>query len=99
MLELQGLPRIPNFQHFFLRFHCLVFNFILFFIAMEGLEVYDVVEDVEIEVNEVIEDNILDNEDIDIDYDVLIDEDVVDGNVQEFGDVNSLEGDTHLHLS
>lgn len=48
---------------------------------MEGTEGYDVVDDLEVELNEVIEDNILDNEDIDIDYDVFIDEDVVDGNV------------------
>jgi hypothetical protein len=34
---------------------------------MEGSEAYDVVEDVEVEMNEVIEENILDNEDIDID--------------------------------
>jgi hypothetical protein len=66
---------------------------------MEGSEAYDVVEDVEVEINEVIEENILDNEDIDIDYDVFIDEDVVEGNVQELGDVSSPEGDTHLHLS
>ena len=66
---------------------------------MEGTKGYDVVEDVEVEMNEVIEDNILDNEDIDIDYDVFIDEDVVDGNVQELGDVSSPEGDTHLQIS
>jgi hypothetical protein len=36
---------------------------------MKGSEAYDVVEDVEVEMNEVNEDNILDNEDIDIDYD------------------------------
>jgi hypothetical protein len=66
---------------------------------MKGSEAYDVVEDEELEMNEVIEDNILANEDIDIDYDVFIDEDVVDGNVQELGDVISPEGDTHLHLS
>jgi hypothetical protein len=36
---------------------------------MEALEAYDVVEDVEVEMNEVNEDNILHNEDIDIDYD------------------------------
>ena len=65
---------------------------------MEGSEAYDD-DDVELELNEVIEDNILDNEDIDIDYDVFIDEEVVDGNVQELGDVSSPEGDTHLHLS
>ena len=65
---------------------------------MEGSEAYDD-DDVELELNEVIEDNILDNEDIDIDYDVFIDEEVVDGNVQELGDVGSPEGDTHLHLS
>ena len=40
---------------------------------MEGSEAYDD-DDVELELNEVIEDNILDNEDIDIDYDVFIDE-------------------------
>ena len=66
---------------------------------MEGSEAYDIVEDVEVEMNEVIEDHILDNEDIDIDYDVFIDEDVVDGNVQEFGDVSSPYNDIHLHLS
>ena len=65
---------------------------------MEGSETYDIVEDVKLELNEIIEDNILDNEDIDIDYDVFIDEDVIDGHVQEFGDVNSPEGDTQLHL-
>ena len=53
----------------------------------------------QVELNEVIEDNIFDNEDIDIDYDVFIDEDVVDGNVQELGDVSSSKGDTRLHLS
>lgn len=37
-------------------------------------------------MNEIIEDNILDNKDIDIDYDVFIDEDVVDCNVLELGD-------------
>ena len=66
---------------------------------MEGLHAYDVVEDVEVEINEVIEDNNLDNEDIDVDYDVFIHEDVIDGNVQELGDVSSPEGDTHLQLS
>jgi hypothetical protein len=66
---------------------------------LEGLEAYDVVEDLEVEMNEVIEDHILDNKDIDIDYDVFIDEDVVDINVKELGDVSSPEGDTHLHLS
>ena len=66
---------------------------------MEGSEAYDDVEDVGIKMNEVIENNVLDNEDIDIDYDVFIDEDVVDGNVQELGDVSSPEGDTRLHLS
>jgi hypothetical protein len=35
----------------------------------------------------------------DIDYNVFIDEDVVDGNVQELGDVSSPEGDIRLHLS
>ena len=49
--------------------------------------------------NEIIEDNILDNEDTDIDYDVFINKDVIDGHVQELGDVNSPEGDTQLHLS
>ena len=33
---------------------------------MEGTEGYDVVDDLEVELNEVIEDNILDNEDIDM---------------------------------
>ena len=57
---------------------------------MEGLEAYDdVEEDAGIKMNGVIENNILDNEDIDIDYDVFIDEDVVDGNVQELGDFSS----------
>ena len=66
---------------------------------MEGLEAYDVVEDVELEMNEVIEDNVFDNEVIDVDYDVFIGEDVVDGNVQELEDVINPEGNTHLHLS
>ena len=65
---------------------------------MEGLVDYDVVEDIGLEINEVFE-NILDNEDIDIDYNVFIDEDVVDGNVQELGEVSSPEGDTHLSLT
>ena len=50
-------------------------------------------------MNEAIEDDILDNKDIDIDYDVFIDEDVVVGNVPELGDVSSPEGNTHLHFS
>ena len=50
-------------------------------------------------MNEVIDNNVLDNEDIDVDYDVFIHEDDFDGNVQELGDVNSQEGDTHLQLS
>ena len=58
---------------------------------MEGLEAYDVVEDIEVEIIEVIEDNMLDNEDIDMDYNVFIDDDIVEGNVQELGDVNSPE--------
>lgn len=66
---------------------------------MEGTEGYDVVDDLEVELNEVIEDNILDNEDIDIDYDVFIDEDVVDGNVLEVGDVSSPESDTNPRIS
>ena len=66
---------------------------------MEGLVGYDVVEDIDVEMNEVIEETILDIEDIDIDYDVFIDEDVVEGNVQELGDVSSPEGDTHLSLT
>ena len=36
---------------------------------MKGSQAYDVVEDVEVEMKEVNEDNILDDEDIDIDYD------------------------------
>jgi uncharacterized protein YpmS len=45
---------------------------------MEGSEAYNVVEDVEVELNEVIEDYIFDNEDIDIDYDVFIDKNVIE---------------------
>ena len=66
---------------------------------MKGLVGYDVVEDIDVEMNEVIEETILYNEDIDIDYDVFIDEDVVDSNVQELGDVSSPEGDTQLPLT
>ena len=69
---------------------------------MEASKAYDVVEDVEVEVNQIIEDNILGNEDIDIDYDVFIDEDVVDCNAQEFRNLSSPEppeGSTHLNLS
>jgi hypothetical protein len=66
---------------------------------MEGTEGYDVVDDLEVELNEVIEDNILDNEDIDVDYDVFIDKDVVDGNVLEVGDVSSPESDTNPRIS
>ena len=66
---------------------------------MEGLVGYDVVKDIDVDMNEVIEETILDNEDIDIDYDVFIDEDVVEGNVQELGDVSSPEGGTHLPLT
>lgn len=40
-----------------------------------------------------------DNEDIDINYDVFKDEDVVEGNVQEFGIVNSQKGLSHHHPS
>ena len=76
-----------------------MFGVHILFIAMEGSKAYDVVEDIEVEMNEIIEDNILDNEGSDIDYDVFIDEDVVDGNVQEFRNVNSLEGGTHRDLS
>jgi hypothetical protein len=36
---------------------------------MEGSKAYNVIEDAEVEMNEVNEDNILNNEDIDIDYD------------------------------
>ena len=51
---------------------------------MEGTEGHDVVDDIELELSEVVEDNVFDNEDIDIDYDV------VDGNFQELGDVGTL---------
>ena len=72
---------------------------LLSFLATEGTEGYDVVEDLEVELNEVIEDNVLDNEGIDIDYDVFIDEDVVDGNVLEVGDVSSPESDINPRIS
>lgn len=45
-----------------MRSHCLVFSF--FFVAMEGYEAYDVVEDIGIDLNEVIEGDILDDEDM-----------------------------------
>ena len=65
---------------------------------MEGLKAYNIVDDMKIKMNEVIKDNILDNKDIDINYDVFIDEHVGDGNVQELGDVSSLEGEIHPHF-
>ena len=59
----------------------------------------DVVDDMEVEMNEVIKDNILGNENVNIDYDVFIDEDDVNGIVLELGDVSSPESDTNPRLS
>lgn len=50
---------------------------------MEGLEAYDVVKDLEVEINKVIEDVILDGKNIDRNYNIFINEDIVEGNVQE----------------
>ena len=66
---------------------------------MEGILGYDVVYNIEVEMNKVIKDNILCNEIGNIDYDIFIDEDVVDGNVLELGDVSSPESDTNPRLS
>ena len=66
---------------------------------MEGILGYDVVYNIEVEMNKVIKDNILCNEIGNIDYDIFIDEDVVDGNVLELGDVSSPESDTNQRLS
>ena len=46
-------------------------------------------------MNEVIEDDILDKDDIDINYDVFIDEDIVEGNVKKIEVINSQEEPTH----
>ena len=69
----------------------------MYYIAKEGIS--DVVDDIEVEMKEVIKDNILGNENANIDYDVFIDEDVVDGIVLEIGDVSSPESDTNPRLS
>ena len=56
------------------------FYFILFyfyFFAIEDLKAYNVVEDIEVEMNEVIDDNNLNGNDIDINYDVFRDKDGV----------------------
>lgn len=54
---------------------------------MEDLEAYDnVVEDIEVKMNKVIED------------DVFIDEDVVEGNIQELRDRSSPKGPPHPHM-
>jgi hypothetical protein len=59
----------------------IVWNIITSYVVGTQKEIaYDVVEDIEIEMNHVIEDDILDNEDIDIEYDVFIDENVVEDN-------------------
>ena len=53
----------------------------------------------EVEINEVIKDNILCNQIGNMDYDIFIDEDVVDGNVLELGNVSGPESDTNPILS
>lgn len=50
-------------------------------------------------MNEVIEDDILDKDDIDINYDVFIDEDIVEGNVKKIEVINSQEEPTHPQTS
>ncbi len=69
----------------------------MYYIAKEGIS--DVVDDIEVQMKEVIKDNILGNENANIDYDVFIDEDVVDGIVLEIGDVSSPKSDTNPRLS
>ena len=73
------------------------FLFLFLFFAIEGLEAYNVVEDIEVEINKVIEDDILDDKDIDVDSNVFIDEDIVEGNIQELGDLSSPRGSTPPH--
>ena len=63
------------------------------------IEDYNVVNDIKLEMHEIIEDNILDNEDINMDYDVFIDEDIADGNVLNLKDISNPEVDTNPHLS
>lgn len=47
---------------------------------MEDSWTYDVVDDIEVEMNEVVEEDIFDDENVYIEYDVFI-EDMVEGNV------------------
>lgn len=39
----------------------------------------------------------MDDKDIDVDYDVFIDEDIVEGHIQELGDLGSPKGPTPPH--
>lgn len=64
---------------------------------MEGKSLWCSWNHLHIDVNEITEDDILDDEDINIDYDEFIDEDVLEGNVQELKDLSSPEDLTHLH--
>ena len=49
-------------------------------------------------MNHIIKDDTLDNEDIDIEYDVFINESIVEDNVEELKDLNILEEPAHTHL-
>ena len=49
-------------------------------------------------MNHIIEDDTLGNEDIDIEYDVFINESIVEDNVEELKDLNILEELAHTHL-
>lgn len=64
---------------------------------MEGSEAYDMVKDLEVELYEVIEDDILHTDDIDRNYSIFIDEDIVESNYQELGYLNILKNHDHPH--
>lgn len=64
---------------------------------MKGLEMYDIVEDIEVKMNEIIEDDILVMRTLMQVMMFSLDEVVVKDNTQELGDLSSLEGPIALH--